>query len=311
GIDGTPEDALHRLVGAGHGPHGAMPMSPGAHAMPGMGMPGTATAPVPVEAEPDLVYPLYRVNGQPPETPFEFTGKHGEVLRIRLVNAASATICRVALVGHPLQVVQADGQPVEPLAGDALRIGTGERYDVLVRLEHPGVWPLIAWAEGTRAFGRAILRYDGSTGAAPPTTARPRELDGELLHPLRFRAASPSTTWSPDVDRTVVLAGGMKQYSGTIDGQASPNATPIRIRLGSRVRFRIHNMTTMPHPMHLHGHFFRVGDSRNGSLRDTVLVEPMQEVTIAWVAENPGHWAFQCHHLYHRETGMLRVIEIT
>ncbi|MCX7622389.1 MAG: multicopper oxidase family protein [Thermomicrobium sp.] len=316
GIDGTPEDALRRLAGAGHGPHGAMPMSPGTHAMPGMGMPGmgsqpgTAAVPVPAETEPDLVYPLYLVNGQPPETPFEFSGKRGEVLRLRLVNAASATIFRVVLVGHRLRVVQADGQPVEPLEGDVLRIGMGERYDVLVRLKRPGVWPLVAWAEGTRAFGRAILRYDGSTGAAPPTTARPRELDGELLHALRFRAASPGTARSPDVDRTVVLAGGMGQYVWTIDGRAYPDAEPIRIRLGSRVRFRIRNMTTMPHPMHLHGHFFRVGDPVVGSLRDTVLIEPMQEVAIDWLVENPGRWAFHCHHLYHQETGMMQVIEI-
>jgi FtsP/CotA-like multicopper oxidase with cupredoxin domain len=314
GIDGTPEEALRRLAGAGHGAHGAMPMQPGMGTMPGMpgmsGMPGMTGGGEPAESEPDLVYPLYLVNGRPPEAPFEFAGTRGEVLRLRLINAASATIFRVALVGHRLQVIQADGQPVAPLEGDVLRIGMGERYDVLVRLDNPGVWPLVAWVEGTSHAARAILRYEGSTGRPSETIARPRELDGELLHALRFRAAVPGTAAAPDIERTVVLAGGMGSYVWTIDGQAYPDAEPIRVDLGGRVRFRLHNMTTMPHPMHLHGHFFRVGDPTSGAVRDTVLVEPMQEVTIDWLADNPGRWAFHCHHLYHQETGMMRVIEI-
>ncbi|MCS7256730.1 MAG: multicopper oxidase family protein [Thermomicrobium sp.] len=316
GIDGTPEEALRRLASAGHGAHGSMPMQPGMGTMPGMGMPGMGSMPgmrsggEPAESEPDLFYPLYLVMGQPPDTPFEFSGKRGEVLRVRLINAASATIFRVVLVGHRLEVVQADGQPVEPLEGDVLRIGMGERYDVLVRLDNPGVWPLVAWVEGTSKAARAILRYEGSTGTPPPTNARPQELDGELLHALRFRTATPGTAAAPDIERTVVLGGGMGQYVWTIDGQAYPRAEPIQIALGRHVRFRLQNMTTMPHPMHLHGHFFRVGDPVHGPLRDTVLVEPMQEVTIDWLADNPGRWAFHCHHLYHQETGMMRIIEI-
>ena len=70
-------------------------------------------------------------------------------------------------------------------------------------------------------------------------------------------------------------------------------------------------MTTMPHPMHLHGHFFRVGESAAAPVRDTVLVDPMREVVLDWIAENPGRWAFHCHHLYHQETGMMRIVEVT
>jgi len=146
GIAGTPEEVLRQLVGAGHGGHGmghgAMPGG----SMPGMGtMPGmTGTSGEPPEVEPDLVYPLSVVNGRPLEHPFEFVGKRGDLLRLRLVNAASATIFRVALAGHRFTVVQADGQPIEPLEGNALRIGMGERYDLLVRLDNPGIWPLVA-----------------------------------------------------------------------------------------------------------------------------------------------------------------------
>jgi FtsP/CotA-like multicopper oxidase with cupredoxin domain len=313
GIAGTPEEVLRQLVGAGHGGHGmghgAMPGG----SMPGMGtMPGMAgTSGEPPEVEPDLVYPLSVVNGRPLEHPFEFVGKRGDLLRLRLVNAASATIFRVALAGHRFTVVQADGQPIEPLEGDALRIGMGERYDLLVRLDNPGIWPLVAWAEGTDRAAQAVLRYEGASGQVPARVTRPRELSGELVHGLRCRARSAGTQFVPDVERPIVLGGGMGQYVWTIDGQAYPAAEPIRVRRGQRVRFRLQNMTTMPHPMHLHDHFFRVGESATAPLRDTVLVDPMREVVMDWIAENPGRWAFHCHHLYHQETGMMRIVEVT
>ena len=180
GIAGTPEEVLRQLVDAGHGGHGmghgAMPGG----SMPGMGtMPGMAgTSGEPPEVEPDLVYPLYVVNGRPLEHPFEFVGKRGDLLRLRLVNAASATIFRVALAGHRFTVVQADGQPIEPLEGDALRIGMGERYDLLVPLDNPGIWPLVAWAEGTDRAAQAVLRYEGASGQVPARVTRPRELSG-------------------------------------------------------------------------------------------------------------------------------------
>lgn len=314
GIVGTPEDALRQLVRAGHGDHGmghgTMPMPPGMGTMPGTGMMPPLGG-FPQELPPDLLYPLYVINGRPIDAPFQFTGKRGELLRLRVINAASATIFRVVLVGHRLRVVHADGQPVEPLEGDALRIGMGERYDVLVQLDHPGVWPLVAWAEGTDATALAILRYKGSSGSLAPVTTRPSELAGELLHGLRLRSVNGERAFTPDIELPIVLSGGMGQYVWTIGGQAYPNAEPIRVKLGQRVRFRLQNMTTMPHPMHLHGHFFRVGQYPQGTLRDTVLIDPMQEITIDWVADNPGHWAFHCHHLYHQETGMMRIIEVS
>jgi len=69
------------------------------------------------------------------------------------------------------------------------------------------------------------------------------------------------------------------------------------------------NTTGMAHPMHLHGHYFKVvaiGNARiDGALRDTVLVPPLETVTIMFDAGNPGTWAFHCHHLYHMAAGMM------
>ena len=62
----------------------------------------------------------------------------------------------------------------------------------------------------------------------------------------------------------------------------------------------------------LHGHPFQVveinGFEWSGPVRDTVLVPPLGDVTIAFDANNPGRWPFHCHNLYHQATGMMTEI---
>ena len=77
----------------------------------------------------------------------------------------------------------------------------------------------------------------------------------------------------------------------------------------------MHNDTAWHHPMHLHGHSFRV-TSRNGAptpyreWQDTVLMAPRERVEIVFVADNPGDWMFHCHILEHQAAGMMGVIRV-
>jgi FtsP/CotA-like multicopper oxidase with cupredoxin domain len=76
------------------------------------------------------------------------------------------------------------------------------------------------------------------------------------------------------------------------------------------------NATAWHHPIHLHGHSFRV-ISRNGEptkhreWQDTVLMAPRERIGIALVADNPGDWMFHCHILEHQAAGMMGVIRVT
>lgn len=91
----------------------------------------------------------------------------------------------------------------------------------------------------------------------------------------------------------------------TINGQAYPDATPLDIRAGEWVRFRMLNKSMALHPMHLHGHFFRVARA----IKDTVIVPAgMGLVTLDFFANNPGRWFFHCHNLYHMDAGMARLV---
>ncbi len=76
------------------------------------------------------------------------------------------------------------------------------------------------------------------------------------------------------------------------------------------------NDTAWHHPIHLHGHSFRV-ISRNGNptmhreWQDTVMMAPRERVEIAFIADNPGDWMFHCHILEHMAAGMMGVIRVS
>lgn len=306
GVDGmTPEDELENLQSGGSEMAGMD--------MEGMGGMGNGGA-EPSRTPPDTIYPYYLINGRPTEDPEEFEVEQGESVRLRLINASSATVYRVALAGHKLSATHTDGQPVEPVEVDVVRLGPGERYDVIVEADNPGVWQLAAEAEGTKNLARAVFRYRGEGGDLPPADEMPSELNGELLLYDMLRAA-PEAEEVPDGDPDdvvrLVLDGDEETYVWTINDQTFEEADRIEISRDDKVRFEFQNRSDMPHPMHLHGHFFRVDNGTGeGPIKDTVMVDPMQTLAVDWVADNPGPWMLHCHLLYHQEGGMMRVVNV-
>jgi FtsP/CotA-like multicopper oxidase with cupredoxin domain len=134
------------------------------------------------------------------------------------------------------------------------------------------------------------------------------------LHPLNEDVTAPR----PGLARTIPLelAGGMMGSNAwTINGQAYPNASTFEFDRGERIRFSMFNQSMVRHPMHLHGHFFRLVDPvsgrATGPVKDTVLVESMMgRVDVEWVADNPGRWFLHCHNAYHMEAGMAREVHV-
>ncbi len=106
------------------------------------------------------------------------------------------------------------------------------------------------------------------------------------------------------------LTGNMWRYIWSMNGVPLSEADKISIKQGEVVRITFNNLTMMHHPMHLHGHFFRV-INKNGAyspLKHTVNVPPMQKVTIEFDANEYGGWFLHCHVLYHLVGGMARVV---
>lgn len=108
----------------------------------------------------------------------------------------------------------------------------------------------------------------------------------------------------------LTLTGNMFRYIWGFNGQPLSRADMIQIRRGEIVRMRLMNNTMMMHPIHLHGHYFRVlnGQGQYSPLKHTVNVSPMENVTIEFMADDDKDWFFHCHLLYHMLSGMARVV---
>jgi FtsP/CotA-like multicopper oxidase with cupredoxin domain len=159
-------------------------------------------------------------------------------------------------------------------------------------------------------------------------------------------AVPPNAFAEPDLakasDHYIVFQGGMRGAPtiGMVDGKPSriqdimakqglawtlnynaqhehalmhePLLTLIR---GEHVILHMVNETDFVHPMHLHGHFFRVL-AVNGvanplrEWRDTVIMAPRQNMDVAFVADNPGEWMYHCHILDHAAGGMMGTIVV-
>lgn len=115
----------------------------------------------------------------------------------------------------------------------------------------------------------------------------------------------------PVRDIRLTLDGDMERYVWYLNNKALHESDQIHIRSGEIVRFIMVNRTMMHHPMHLHGHFFRVVNAQGdfAPLKHTVDVAPMSTTVIEFESNEPGDWFFHCHLLYHMHSGMARVVE--
>ncbi|MET7770563.1 multicopper oxidase family protein [Nocardia sp. NPDC005366] len=308
GVDGrTPDTQLRQLRATGMS---GMNMGGGMNRMNmgGMSMPTNPNAPLGSDAGDVDDYPYFLINGRTDRDPVTLSGKPGQRMRLRIINAGADTAFRVALGGHRLRVTHTDGYPVQPITTDSLLIGMGERYDAIIELGD-GVFPLVAAAEGKTGRGLALVRT--GAGAAPAADARPTELTAAPLTADKLVAADSVRLPQRKPDRTldITLGAAARDYVWTINGRDYDQRTPLDVSAGQRVRLRFTNQTMMFHPMHLHGHTFQLATpGGTGPRKDTVVVAPMQTVQADLDATNPGQWMLHCHNAYHQEAGMMTVM---
>jgi FtsP/CotA-like multicopper oxidase with cupredoxin domain len=262
------------------------------------------------------IYDAYAVNGRVYPEVEPLVVARGDKVKLRLLNPSSATIYDLMLAGHALTITHMDGRQVRPLETDVLRIGMGERYDVEFVADNPGTWLLGAAEKGAgEGMLRIPVQYQGVQRKEPiPPLFQPQL---RLANYWDFQSPYPTDELAAgNVSRfySQVLSGGMMGSPfWTINGFVYPNAERLGVTQGERVQIEYWNRSMMPHPMHLHGHFFKVV---NPALprsywiqKDTVIVNPMQRVEIEFMADNPGRWFHHCHNLYHMEAGMANVLD--
>jgi CopA family copper-resistance protein len=149
-------------------------------------------------------------------------------------------------------------------------------------LDDPGI--------GLRDNGRRVLTYADLHTIGGPIDAREpgREIE---LH----------------------LTGNMERFIWSFDGVKFSDAKPVHFNSGERLRIVLVNDTMMNHPIHLHGMWSEL-ENPEGEFqvrKHTINVQPAQRITYAVSADNPGHWAYHCHLMYHMEAGMFREVVVS
>ncbi|MFY9350930.1 MAG: copper resistance system multicopper oxidase [Sphingobium sp.] len=157
-----------------------------------------------------------------------------------------------------------------------------------------------------------------SSMPADRTADRPtglEDVDHRVLTYADLKALEPnSDTRPPTRSLDIHLTANMERYMWSFDGvKLSDGAEPIAFRHMERVRVTLINDTMMPHPIHIHGHFFQLvtgEDAATNPRKHTVNVLPGGKISFDLTADAIGDWAFHCHMLMHMHAGMMRVVTV-
>ncbi len=263
----------------------------------------------------DVVYDAYLANDRTLEDPEIVQVETGGVLRLRIINGAAASNMWIDLGGLTGELIAVDGNAIQPLAGTMFPLAIAQRADIRLRIPKVGgAFPILFRPENVRARTGIILATPGAAIAAQAG-------DGEeaaavdLAQELLYRSVAKLREEPVTRTEVVMLTGGGPDYVWGLNGKSGMHETIFSVREGERISVIMHNMTGMAHPMHLHGHYFKVtaiGDiAIDGAIRDVVLVPPSETVTVTFDADNPGTWAFHCHHAYHMNSGMMGTVSYT
>jgi FtsP/CotA-like multicopper oxidase with cupredoxin domain len=261
----------------------------------------------------DVEYDAYLANDRTLDDPEVVRVERGGRVRLRIINGSSSTNFHIDLGALEGRLVAVDGHAIQPVSGRRFPLAIAQRADIRLSLPGSGAWPILAVREGDTAQTGIILA--SKDAAITRLTGRAAEATVPLDLALEsgLKAAIPLPARPAERTHRVELGGGMMPFVWTLNGKRFGADTPLPVKAGERVEMLLVNRTSMAHPMHLHGHVFQVaaiGDQPvQGALRDTVLVPAGGRVAIAFDADNPGHWAFHCHNLYHMQAGMMTSVK--
>lgn len=263
----------------------------------------------------DVNYDAFLANGRTLADPQVVRIENGGRVLLRIINSAAMSAFHVDLGENEATLVAVDGQDIAPIRGRRFPIAVAQRLDLLLDAPKGAkALPVFFVLEGeTRRTGVILAPANAEVSRYSENAADP-SLPLDLSLEAQLRAATPLAPRRADRVVPIDLTGDMASYVWSINNIVWNEQTPpIGIGKGERVELVMTNRTMMSHPMHLHGHRFQVveieGQRFDGALRDTVLVPPGKRVVVAFDADNPGHWAFHCHLLYHAEAGMFATVK--
>lgn len=199
---------------------------------------------------------------------------------------------------------------------DSLVIAPGSSALMSVRLTVPGSYPYRATTPTSASEALELAGLLAGAIVVDSSDAPPRSRDRVFVIMLTgdsvWRAAMDTVSpRSPDFERIAgANVASIGRYVYTINGRSWPATERIHATVGDSLHWRVINASRDPHPMHLHGFYYRVdqfagplssrfGAPRPGQMVVTQLVSPFSAMSITWSPARPGNWLFHCHFAIH------------
>jgi FtsP/CotA-like multicopper oxidase with cupredoxin domain len=288
----------------------------------------------------DIGYDAFLINGKKATSLSH--AKAGSRVKLRIINAGASSYFILNYAGGVMKVIATDGVNVQPFTANRIRIAMAETYDVIVTVPENKRYEFRASSEDGAGFVSGYVgtgeileaetypkpnlvmmnhhegghQMPGMSGMDHGTSEPKQERQTghvDFLNNYKILKSPIKTTLlESNPVRTVELklTGSMERYVWTINNTPMYASDSINIKKGDNVKFILINETMMHHPIHLHGHFFRVlnGQGDYSPLKHTVNVAPFETVEIEFEADKEQDWIFHCHNLYHMKLGMGGII---
>ncbi len=253
--------------------------------------------------------------------------------RIRIWNACNARYLNLSIPNCEFIVVGTDGGALEKpaLAVTNLLIAPAERYEVLIRYQKAGSYPL-----NTLAYNRQKMMVDFQPETTVLAQISASSVNSELQLPQQLRTildfgiatSYKKVTFS---EQQMNSSSGMMNMSGMGDMQRMKgmfyvnersfdmNRIDLTSNVGEVEEWTIINNSHMDHPFHIHGtQFIILYHEINGqktypsyrALKDTVNLRPYEQIRIKMVQQNTGLRMFHCHILEHESSGMMAQLKV-
>lgn len=252
--------------------------------------------------------------------------------RLRLINTDPTRIMQLSIEGAEAAIVAIDGIALQTLPFTSWTLGPAMRIDLVLRAPAPGKQARLIDSGGgerielARLIGRGQVLRRVAFDPAPLRASRIPEPDLKRATRLEFvfQASDAGKLLAAADDVAGDLLGSLclsSRIFWSINGRPWPDREhgrlppPLAIlRRGASYVFVLKNDTPFVHPIHIHGHTFKLLRSnkrhRPPHHADTLLLLPDEQLEAAFVADNPGDWMFHCHIIEHQETGMMGYLRV-
>lgn len=259
----------------------------------------------------------WRIDGprRPPMTVAAFAeaGK-APVMPGPLVRAVQGTEIRISVrnsLAAPLTVfvpAAMHGGADRPTAMDSVVIAPAAAGTITVRATTPGNYVYRATTPNGAGTGFGLAGLLAGAIVVDPSGAAPAPRDRVFV--IMASPDSELVAYADTSKREVLRDPPVGRVVYTINGLSWPNTERITATVGDSLHWRVINASPFPHPMHLHGFYYRVdavsgptvaqlGQQEPGEMVVTQLLPPFVSMSMAWSPDRPGNWIFHCHLAIH------------